>query len=81
MNNLPDELLSLIVNFLDLASAFSMSQVLTIDTFYSKTIYDDRTDIVIDAISNGYTTLFKWLEPDPTIVSPCVIKQYRITAT
>src|SRR5438128_530116 len=76
---LPKELTLLIVSFLDVSSRFSLSCVakscvshrvvhrperLSSPVMRTAAIRDNKNMVLLDAIENGYTELFKWLTSD-----------------
>jgi len=61
--NLPQELILLIVEFLDVSSRFAFGCITRRFTSYLN-VKDSRLSVCNDAISNKYNDLVKWLIPD-----------------
>jgi len=67
---IPHELLSLILDLLTISPIFSLSHVCrTLRNICKNNIKQNKRTIIIDTITNGYTNLFIWLNPNTDIPS------------
>src|ERR1700679_4252239 len=73
LEQIPQELLLIILSLLDLSSKYSLSLVSTIYLQYHRRYMiihkKEIIDIIIDAVSHNYVKMFKWLVPDQNSVN------------